>query len=186
MLGDRLKYTHISHLLMCSVLRDRLNMAKATQCNENKQFKLELTQHCSPLKVDETSIRFGVLKDYTLEPGKSVRFNTGFFIHQKGNYVIQFEPLNFYTSLQLLPTISSNKTVGHNFTLINHGEFPISIPVHKHAFKSTFIPLEDSVDIIQDLPMGPGLKHIEEHLECIHSMNFYDWKDAQTNTPEKD
>ena len=168
MLGDRLKHTHMSHLLMCSVLRDNLNMAKATQFKENKQFKLELTQHCPSLKVDKTSIRFGVLKDYTLEPGKSVWFNTGFFIHQTGNYVIQFEPLNFYTSLQLLASISSNKTVGHNFTLIKHGEFPISIPAHKHSFKATFIPLEDGVDVIQDLPMGPGLKHIEEQLYSFH------------------
>ena len=68
--------------------------------------------------------------------------------------------------------------VSPNFTLVNYGEHPISIPAHKLWFKATFADIETAVDCVQDLPGGPGLQSMEQQLNNIQSCNFYEWKET--------
>ena len=79
----------------------------------------------------------------------------------------------------MVPSSSSLKTVGPNFGLVNYGELPVAIPSHKPMFKATFSPLEDCVDVMQDIPIGGGIKTMEEQLKAIESLNYYEYKDAK-------
>ena len=109
------------------------------------------------MRVNDTSINFSTNKDMTIEPGKVANIQSGFYIHQDGTFLINFEITTYSHSLIMLPSSSSQRTIGPIFKLINHSEFPVSIPGHKKLFKATFLPLDD-VDLYQDLPLGQGIK----------------------------
>ena len=45
-------------------------------------------------------------------------------------------------------------------------------------FRATFTPLDD-VDIYQDLPVGSGVKELEEHENDLYSLNLLKVKEAR-------
>ena len=146
--------------------------------HEDKEFKLEFLHQCPPVRVEQTCVKFSSDKELIIDPGKTKRLSTGLYIHQKGNYVIHVQPLHHDTSLLMLPSSTSQRKLGPNFTLVNHGEFPVSIPAQKLWFKATFMHVEDGVDVVQDLPQGLGLQSMEQQLNNIQSCNFYEWKET--------
>ena len=141
----------------------------------DKHFKLELQKDFPPVRVNETSTN----KDLTIEPGKTANIHSGFYIHQDGTYLINFEITAYSHSLMMLPSSSSHRTIGPIFKLINHSEFPVSIPAHKKLFKVTFLPLENDVDICQDLPLGQGCANMEESMKDVYSLNYVELQDAE-------
>ena len=145
----------------------------------DKQFRLDFQLNSPPVCVEQSCVKFSSDKELIIEPGKTKRLHSGLFIHQKGNYVIHVQPMHFYTSLLMLPSSCSLKLLGPDFTLVNYGEHPISIPAHKLWFKATFADIETAVDCVQDLPGSPGLQSMEQQLSNIHSCNFLEYKQQQ-------
>ena len=137
------------------------------------------------MRVNETSINFSTNKDLTIEPGKTGNIHSGFYIHQDGTYLINFEITAYSHSLMMLPSSSSHRTIGPIFKLINHSEFPVSIPAHKKLFKATFLPLENDVDICQDLPLGQGCANMEESMKDVYSLNYVELQDAEERLVER-
>ena len=149
-----------------------LTSMEAKKFHEGKHFCLELMKDFPHVCVDETSIEFSSDRAFSIDPGKTASF----YIHQKGDHLVHFEPTRYYTSLMMVPPHSSMKTMGPHFTLVNHSDYPASISSHKKIFKATFMPIDD-VDIY--LPHGNGLKDLEEREKDIHSLNYVEYKEAK-------
>ena len=145
--------------------------------SEGKHFKLELHSDSQP-SMWETSIDFSLPHKLTLDPCKSVQINTDFRLHQKGEHLIHFEMQHYHTSLQLLPQKCSRRVVGPYFRLINHSEFSINLAANSKIFKATFVQLDD-VDIYQDVPVGLGVKDMEEHENDLYYLNLVEIKDKK-------
>ena len=109
-------------VFMCECgVRDHLytTMKNCQRFQEDKHFKVELCKDFPLVSVEETSIKFSSDKPLTIDPGKHVKLKTRFYVCQKGNHLIHFEPLLFYSVLMILPSCSSLKMVAPNFVLIN-------------------------------------------------------------------
>ena len=64
---------------------------------DGKHFKLDLCKDFPPVRVNETSIEFSSDRAVTIDPGKSAKINSGFYIYQKGDHLIHFEMLQYYS-----------------------------------------------------------------------------------------
>ena len=134
--------------------------------------------------MGETSIDFSLPHKLTLDPGKSVQIKVGFRLHQKGEHMIHFEMQQYHTSLQLLPQKCSRCVVGSYFRLINHSEFSINLAPNSKIFKATFVQLDD-VDLYQDVPVGPGVKDMEECENDLYSLNLVKIKICRSRGTKK-
>ena len=129
-------------------------------------------------------IEFSSDRPVTIDPGKSAKINSGFYIHQKGDHLIHFEMIQFHSSLLLLPNNSSQKIIGPNFKLMNFSEFLVTIPSHKKIFRATFIPLDD-VDLYHDVPMGYGAVDLEEREKDLYAVMLLECKQKKKAERER-
>ena len=155
-----------------------LTSMETKKFQEGKHFCLELMKDFPPVRVDKASIKFSSDRAFSIDPGKHARINTGFYIHQKGDYLIHFEPTRYYSNIMMVPPHSSMKTIGPYFNLVNYSDCAVSIPSHKKIFKATFVPIDD-VDIYQDLPQGNGRRDMQEREKDIHSLNYLEYQEAK-------
>ena len=141
---------------------------------DKTHFKLYLNKDFPPVSVKETSIDWPV----TIEPSKSAKINSGFYIHQKGDHLINLELTQYYSTTLLLPDKSSQKVIGPQFKVIKYSECPITIPSHKKIFRATFIPLDD-VHIYQEVLVGKEVVDMEDRENDLYSLNLMQIKEMR-------